>query len=321
MSKLILETLKDLRKDGRLLEASYGVRDYTEKLLAELESGNLDWETVARECLSYMSEDDVEDMCRVAGFIDEEDLDEDFPEDEIDWNDPFDDIDYDDPYEDEFEEDEDFEGQAALFISVDFEDGYYPHEIEHKTMTVRSLRERIYGLDDNMPIFLTDKDNLTCTLLAEGRIHKGKFNTSGDFELNECKDKKPLTEDKKFPYHFDGNYITGYLSDFDGRELVDSIKRTESAQHRDLLVYDDDNKKVFVTIVMSLSGFDNVENPQKGVYVDIIKHEHTRNDEYDADDWRSYKFIEKQERLAVESFDLYEEAVEFINRFAKSYKG
>jgi len=44
-------------------------RAYTDKLLELLEGGCISWEYVARECLSYMSEDDVEDMCRSADML------------------------------------------------------------------------------------------------------------------------------------------------------------------------------------------------------------------------------------------------------------
>ena len=37
-------------------------RDYTCKLLELAEEGSIDWESIARECLNRMSEDDVKDM-------------------------------------------------------------------------------------------------------------------------------------------------------------------------------------------------------------------------------------------------------------------
>lgn len=41
------------------------------------EDGLLSWETIARECLAYMSEDDVKDMSLCADMVDrEEDEDE-----------------------------------------------------------------------------------------------------------------------------------------------------------------------------------------------------------------------------------------------------
>ena len=37
---------------------------YARKLIGLVEDGCLDWETVARECIQRMSEDEVEDMVR-----------------------------------------------------------------------------------------------------------------------------------------------------------------------------------------------------------------------------------------------------------------
>ena len=51
-------------------------REYTNKLLEMLENGLLDYETVARECLCYMSEDDVKDLMHCAGWLDEENDDD-----------------------------------------------------------------------------------------------------------------------------------------------------------------------------------------------------------------------------------------------------
>ena len=53
-----------------------------EKLIDLAESGVLDWETIAREALQFMSEDDVEDMANGAGWLD--DIEEDFEDDEED---------------------------------------------------------------------------------------------------------------------------------------------------------------------------------------------------------------------------------------------
>ena len=47
-------------------------REYTNKLLEMLENGLLDYETVVRECMCYMSEDDVKDLMHCAGWLDEE---------------------------------------------------------------------------------------------------------------------------------------------------------------------------------------------------------------------------------------------------------
>ena len=57
------------------------------KLIDLAESGVLDWETIAREALQVMSEDDVEDMANDAGWLDdieEEDVDDDCEDDEVD---------------------------------------------------------------------------------------------------------------------------------------------------------------------------------------------------------------------------------------------
>lgn len=45
------------------------VRKFTNALLEKLESGELDWEMVARECLAEMSEDAVEDMCTTTEWV------------------------------------------------------------------------------------------------------------------------------------------------------------------------------------------------------------------------------------------------------------
>ena len=55
------------------------------KLIDLAESGVLDWETIAREALQVMSEDEVEDMANGAGWLDdieEEDFDDDCEDDE-----------------------------------------------------------------------------------------------------------------------------------------------------------------------------------------------------------------------------------------------
>ena len=57
------------------------------KLIDLAESGVLDWETIAREALQVMSEDDVEDMANGAGWLDdieEEDFENDCEDDEED---------------------------------------------------------------------------------------------------------------------------------------------------------------------------------------------------------------------------------------------
>jgi hypothetical protein len=53
-------------------------RHYTCKILEAADEGIVEWQTLAQECLSYMSEADVADMNRVAEFVsDDEDEDED----------------------------------------------------------------------------------------------------------------------------------------------------------------------------------------------------------------------------------------------------
>jgi hypothetical protein len=51
-------------------------REATNKLLEAIEEGRLPKSAVILECLSYMSEDDVADMCHCAGFLDDEEGDE-----------------------------------------------------------------------------------------------------------------------------------------------------------------------------------------------------------------------------------------------------
>ena len=56
----------------------------SEKLIDLAESGILDWETIAREALQVMSEDDIEDMANGAGWLDdieEEDCEDDEADD------------------------------------------------------------------------------------------------------------------------------------------------------------------------------------------------------------------------------------------------
>lgn len=53
----------------------------TNYLLESIEEGLIDRDTVILACLSYMSEDDVTDMCRMNGFFIDEDEEEDEEED------------------------------------------------------------------------------------------------------------------------------------------------------------------------------------------------------------------------------------------------
>lgn len=49
-------------------------RKYTNKLIEAIEDYNaVSWETVARECLARMSEDDVKLMCVEAEFVEVDD--------------------------------------------------------------------------------------------------------------------------------------------------------------------------------------------------------------------------------------------------------
>lgn len=58
-------------------------REATCELIEMAEIGVLSWETIARECLQYMSEDEVRDMAESNDWIDSEDDEEDL-EDEDD---------------------------------------------------------------------------------------------------------------------------------------------------------------------------------------------------------------------------------------------
>ena len=52
-------------------------REATRELIEMAEIGILSWETIARECLQYMSEDEVRDMAESNDWIDPEDDEED----------------------------------------------------------------------------------------------------------------------------------------------------------------------------------------------------------------------------------------------------
>lgn len=47
-------------------------RKTTIAVIENVENGLLTWEAVARACLSYMSEYDVDDMARCEGLVEEE---------------------------------------------------------------------------------------------------------------------------------------------------------------------------------------------------------------------------------------------------------
>ena len=61
-----------------------GVRKYTNKLIEFADEDVISWETIARSCLSYMSEDEVEDMAISEGLLDRDDF-EDEDDDEYDY--------------------------------------------------------------------------------------------------------------------------------------------------------------------------------------------------------------------------------------------
>lgn len=88
-------------------------RKVTNELLDKIAQGILDEDTVINACLSYMSEDDVADMCQSEGFLTIEE-DEETYEDEDD--------------EDEEEIDEEKESQVTSWEDVydflKFEKGY-----------------------------------------------------------------------------------------------------------------------------------------------------------------------------------------------------
>ena len=57
-------------------------KEATCELIEMAELGVLSWETIARECLQYMSEDEVRDMAESNCWIDSEEDSEDDEEDE-----------------------------------------------------------------------------------------------------------------------------------------------------------------------------------------------------------------------------------------------
>ena len=68
-------------------------REYTNKITEMAEEGAISWETIAREALERMSEDEVESMCVECDWITPDDFDEDEDEDEDDVFDSLDDED------------------------------------------------------------------------------------------------------------------------------------------------------------------------------------------------------------------------------------
>lgn len=57
-------------------------REATCELIDMAENGAISWETIARECLQRMSEDDVRDMAESNDWIDAGDDEEDFGEED-----------------------------------------------------------------------------------------------------------------------------------------------------------------------------------------------------------------------------------------------
>jgi len=51
---------------------SYLTRKVTNTLVERIEEGLISWEEVARECLAYMSEDQVKDMVEWTFWLDDE---------------------------------------------------------------------------------------------------------------------------------------------------------------------------------------------------------------------------------------------------------
>ena len=82
------------------------VRKYTNKLIDLAEDNVLDWETIARECLAYMSEDEVADMAE--DLLDAYDIPCDDDDDEEYNTTDSDDEEYDDE-EEEYDDEEDDE--------------------------------------------------------------------------------------------------------------------------------------------------------------------------------------------------------------------
>ena len=58
------------------------MRETTIKLLNLANEGVISWETLARSCLCYLSEDEVEDMTRVNELLFEEDEEDESEEDD-----------------------------------------------------------------------------------------------------------------------------------------------------------------------------------------------------------------------------------------------
>lgn len=80
-------------------------REYTSELVEMAEQTVIDWETIARECLARMSEDEVQEMCEECDWIEPEE-DEEEEEDEDGW----------DGEGDDEEEEEIPDGEAGAYV-------------------------------------------------------------------------------------------------------------------------------------------------------------------------------------------------------------
>lgn len=79
--KPVVDHIKEIRKDIENESKEVKTEDYTpditDKVIMTCENGDLDWETVARECLQGMPVEDVENMVRICGWkLDGEELEE-----------------------------------------------------------------------------------------------------------------------------------------------------------------------------------------------------------------------------------------------------
>lgn len=63
-------------------------REITSMPLELAEDGMISWETIARSCMGYMSEDDVADMADAEGLLDVNDNDFEFGDEGFDPDDP-----------------------------------------------------------------------------------------------------------------------------------------------------------------------------------------------------------------------------------------
>lgn len=79
--KPVVDHIKEIRKDTENESKEVKTEDYTpditDKVIMTCENGDLDWETVARECLQSMPVEDVENMVRICEWkLDGEELEE-----------------------------------------------------------------------------------------------------------------------------------------------------------------------------------------------------------------------------------------------------